>query len=383
MLSNRMKASSLRRLLHSLLAFALVVGLVPVLPTRTQAAEQDGATAEARSYAGFSDVQPTDWYVTSGDLDYAISHGLLSGYSDGRFGPNDAVTRGQVVTVLWRMADEPTAEAGHFADVDYSQYYATPISWARLTGVASGYGDTNTFRPDDPISREELCVMLANYANRLCYKEVDSDGAALDRIAGSDQVSEWAKESVGWAVGQGIISGALVNGTAWVDPQANALRCAFAKMATVLHRDFLDGVGCLAWNGGIWHYEDQYIMMDLPFGWINFNNPSPMGNTSGVFHVDFRYRGARSPMTLRVDGAKGWNAWVEVSPLSGEIAQVAWNYSRGNASGWDLDDIELMLDFVTAEKLDASDIGACASAEDAIALAQYYSGQIRFRAFVK
>ena len=191
---------------------------------------------------GFVDVSPSDWYATDDVLGYAVDHGLLSGYGNKRFGPYDSVTRGQMATILWRVAGEPGASAQLFSDVDYSQYYGDAIRWARSTGVISGYGDTNTFRPDDPVTREQLCVMLANYAEKVARVSTATNCVALDRIAGADQVSSWAREQMGWAVDEGIISGEATASGTWVNPQGNAQRCAVAKMASVFHRDVL-GLG--------------------------------------------------------------------------------------------------------------------------------------------
>ncbi len=193
----------------------------------------------ALSNYGFSDVNPGDWYATDDVLGYATSHGLLSGYGNGLFGPYDSVTRGQVATILWRIAGQPNVAAQDFSDVDYSQFYGTAVRWARATGVISGYGDSNTFGPNDPVTREQLCVMLSNYASKIAHRSVASDCAALDRISGSWEVSSWAREQMGWAVDRGILSGEMVNGTAYANPNGTALRCALAKMVSVFHRDVL------------------------------------------------------------------------------------------------------------------------------------------------
>lgn len=188
---------------------------------------------------GFVDVVPGDWYAVDDILGYAVGNGLLSGYGNGMFGPYDSVTRGQVATILWRIAGEPDASAALFDDVDYSQYYGEAIKWARSKGVISGYGDTNTFCPDDPVTREQLCVMLANYAEKIAHVSTATNCVALDRIAGASQVSSWAREQMGWAVDEGIISGEVTDSGTWVNPQGGAQRCAVAKMVSVFHRDVL------------------------------------------------------------------------------------------------------------------------------------------------
>lgn len=199
-------------------------------------------SVKALSNYGFADVIPGDWYATDDVLGYAISEGLLSGYDNGLFGPYDGVTRGQVATILWRIAGQPSTTAPIFSDVDYSQYYGKAICWARATGVISGYGDTNTFAPESLVTRQELCVMLSNYASKIARLDTSSDCAALSRISGYWEVEGWAREQMGWAVDNGIVSGEVVNGTAFVNPSGTAQRCALAKMASVFHRDVL-GLG--------------------------------------------------------------------------------------------------------------------------------------------
>lgn len=187
---------------------------------------------------GFPDVDPTDWYATEEVLGYVLEHGLMHGYDDGTFGPYVSITRGQVACVLWNMAGSPNANSESFSDVDYSQYYGGAIRWARAHAVINGYGN-NTFDPEKPVTREELCAMLANYAKEIGGITVASNGQALDAINGASEVANWARTSVAWAVDQGIISGEVDNGVAHVNPNGDAWRCAAAKMFSVLHRDVL------------------------------------------------------------------------------------------------------------------------------------------------
>lgn len=187
------------------------------------------------------DVDKNDWYVTSGVFTYAITHKLMTVYSNSNaFGPYDNISRGQVATILWRMAGQPIVNAPHFEDVDYSQYYGSAISWARSTGVINGYksnsgsGEYTHFGPDDSVTREQLAVMLANYASKVGGVNTASDMSLLDSMPDAFAVSTWARPSLGWAMDAGLISGVKTSGTALVDPQGNAWRCAMAKMVTVL-----------------------------------------------------------------------------------------------------------------------------------------------------
>lgn len=188
------------------------------------------------SYAGFPDANATDWFVADGYLDYVEDNGFITGYDDGRFGPSDAVSRAQAVTMLWRMAGEPEADAPAFPDCDYSDssFYGAAVSWARATGVTGGYDD-GTFGPEDPVTREQLAKMLASYATEVAGLTVASDGSALSEMNDSADVSEFALEAMGWAVDEGILTGDATTGLAL--PQGLAERAQVAKMITVLHRD--------------------------------------------------------------------------------------------------------------------------------------------------
>lgn len=173
--------------------------------------------------SNFSDTQG-HWAETSGVIDRVVEQGIMSGYPDGSFGPDEGVTRAQVATMLWNYAGNPPADAPDFADVDYAQWYGAPIEWARASGVISGYGDTNTFGPDDPVTREQLAVMLGNYASRE-GGTLESDVDRVIRYSDYKTVSAWATTQVSWCVEQGIFG---VNTT--LNAQDGATRAEAAKM---------------------------------------------------------------------------------------------------------------------------------------------------------
>ncbi len=196
----------------------------------------------------FSDAAYTDWFVSSGALDYSYVHGLVAGYSGdraGEFGPYDLITRAQVATILWRIAGEPTDCASDaFDDVDYDQYYGPAVTWARATGVINGFSGTNDFGPDANVSREDLCCMLANYANKIAQVDTASDCAKLDSYPDAVTVSDYARESVGWCIDAGLMSGVKMDdgtddGTVEIQAQGNAWRASMASMTACLHRDVL------------------------------------------------------------------------------------------------------------------------------------------------
>lgn len=187
-------------------------------------------------YLGFPDVTGDEWFATDRALGYAVEHGLIMGYDDGRFAPYEKVPRAQAVTVLWRMAGKPNVSSASFDDVPAGAYYAKAVAWARATKITSGYAGTNSFGPGDELTREMLAAFAASYAR---LQGIDTSGYEYELDAFSDawKVSAWARSSMGWCVHEGIFSG--VGDTGTIDPQGVADRSQLAKIVTVLHRDVL------------------------------------------------------------------------------------------------------------------------------------------------
>ena len=204
--------------------------------------EQEPEPEPEPGYYGFSDIRSGEWYTQGGLFEYTIDHGLMSGYANtDLFGTYDTITRGQVAVILHRMAGEPVVEAERFEDVDYTEYWGPAISWARATGVINGYQDESgaytTFGPNDPVTREQLAVMLANYASRVAGLDVASDCAAASAVSGWDDVSPWAQDAMGWIIDAGIMSGKTADdGSKSLGPQGSAWRVSMATMAATFHR---------------------------------------------------------------------------------------------------------------------------------------------------
>ena len=151
----------------------------------------------------FDDVTQKDWFYSV--VQYAVSHELLLGTSATEFEPESTLTRAMAVTVLYRLAGKPATDAkASFKDVPANEWYADAVAWAQATGVVGGYED-NTFRPDQKISREEMAVMLARYA-KLTGTDVTPKGD-LSKYPDNGSVASWAKDAVIWCVDNGIING--------------------------------------------------------------------------------------------------------------------------------------------------------------------------------
>ena len=172
----------------------------------------------------FIDVAPNAWYKDA--VQYAYDNGLMTGVSDTEFAPDATTTRGMIVSMLARLEGVESANDAGFADVN-DEWYATAVNWAASVGVVNGYED-NTFRPNQPITREQLAAILMNYAS---YKGEDvSARASLDAYSDAENVSTWATDTMSWAVAEGYITG--VTNTE-LQPQGSATR---AQVAAILER---------------------------------------------------------------------------------------------------------------------------------------------------
>ena len=177
----------------------------------------------------FNDVPEGYWAYDA--IQYVYGEGLMAGTSGSTFSPEGTTTRGQIVTILWRLSGSPVVNyLMDFDDVDPAAYYAEAIRWATSEGIAGGYGG-GVFGPDDPITREQLAVMLHRYAQHEGYDVSIGEDTNILSYADAFTVSEYAVSALQWACGAGIISGTGDGST--LTPQGEATR---AQAATVLMR---------------------------------------------------------------------------------------------------------------------------------------------------
>lgn len=174
----------------------------------------------------FLDVPENMWYFDA--ISYAYGKGLMTGVSGYAFAPDSVTTRGQIVTILYRLEGEPAAAAsGRFTDVAAGQWYTQAVEWAASQGIVDGYG-SGAFGPEDHITREQLAAILYRYAR---YKGADTSASGdLTSFSDVGRVSPWAMESLGWANGTGLVTGKNGN---LLDPLGSATR---AEVATILMR---------------------------------------------------------------------------------------------------------------------------------------------------
>ena len=172
--------------------------------------------------AGFKDVNTSMWYHD--DLDFAMNNGLFNGTTDTTFSPYATMTRGMMITVLYRLDGSPdVAELeNHFKDIDSSTWCFDAARWAYETGVSEGYLD-ETLRIDNEITRAQAAKMLFSFAR---YKELDTSAyKSFADFNDANDVGNWATESMHWALGSGMIKGTT---DTTITPDGNATRCQLA-----------------------------------------------------------------------------------------------------------------------------------------------------------
>ncbi len=174
----------------------------------------------------FSDVSQDDWYYEA--VRFAQEQGLMNGYSDGRFGAEDTLSRSQLAQILFNKEGRPGVNyLPEFSDMAGGAWYTEAVRWAASQGIVGGYGD-GTFGPNAPITREQLAVMLWRYSGSpaaASSKELDFNDAG--------QISGYALEALRWAVESGVLNG---DGGGRLDPQGQATR---AQVAQIL-KNFLE-----------------------------------------------------------------------------------------------------------------------------------------------
>ena len=150
----------------------------------------------------FEDVLPGAWYEEA--VRYAYFHNIMEGMSETEFAPATALTRAMAVQVLYNLEGQPVvSESSTFPDLVY-EWYKPAIAWAESTGVVDGYED-GTFRPENAVTRQEFAQMLYNYG---AYKDYDlSAQGDLSAFPDGDQVQKWAVPAMSWANGNELING--------------------------------------------------------------------------------------------------------------------------------------------------------------------------------
>lgn len=170
----------------------------------------------------FNDVSYGDWYYDA--VQFVYSRGIMDGVDYYKFAPNGTITRGMIVTMLWRMAGEPfEMPVTSFTDVEIGRYYTTAVAWACRNGIADGMGES-TFGPNDAITREELVTLLYRYAQYFGHSCI---GTSIEGFADAGSVSSYAYNAMCWAYKAGVVTGTTGSR---LNPQGTASRAEAAQM---------------------------------------------------------------------------------------------------------------------------------------------------------
>ena len=200
---------------------------------RAVAIHEKGTSSETRVYLSdegdlYYDIYAGKWYYEP--MDWCYRNGILMGTAPYTMSPNGTVTRGMLVTLLYRFSGSSLGEGWErtntFADVKQTSYYAAPIEWAYRNQIVDGYG-ANAFGPDDPVTRQQMCKIVAAFLTWMNTPLHRADSCA-DRFGDYDKLAPWAVESVDRMVAAGLILGDGEN----LNPNASTTRGQFCTVLT-------------------------------------------------------------------------------------------------------------------------------------------------------
>lgn len=173
----------------------------------------------------YSDVSEKAWYY--GNVRYVTEQGIMHGYDNGKFGPDDELNRAQMTQLLYNKEGKPGAPANiKYNDVTSGSWYAQAVAWADSRNIVNGYG-AGKFGPSDPITREQLAAILYRYAGS------PKTNGKLDRFSDAEEVSAYAADAMRWAVESGLVKGSGDS----LNPKGRATR---KEVAAIMQR-YLEG----------------------------------------------------------------------------------------------------------------------------------------------
>ena len=179
----------------------------------------------------FTDASTTQWYHDG--VHFCLENGLMVGYGSNTFQPDAGTTRGMIAVMLWRLNGSPVVNyAMRFDDVKNGAWYTEAIRWAVSEGIAFGYGN-GKFGPDDVVTREQMVTILWHYAQ---YRDYDVSVGENTNILSYDDattVAEYAVPAMQWACGSGMVTGKTQDSGMILDPRGSTTR---AQMATLMMR---------------------------------------------------------------------------------------------------------------------------------------------------
>ena len=174
--------------------------------------------------APFTDVDTAKWYHLS--VDYVLTHKMMNGVSSRAFAPNANLTRGMLVQILFNLEGKPQSASASFSDVKTDAWYAEAVGWAAANKVVTGYTD-GTFRPNAAVTREQAAAILYRYAQSKGIDVSVGEDTNILSYADAMQASEYAIPALQWAVGAGVLNG---KGGNLLAPTGTATRAEIAAI---------------------------------------------------------------------------------------------------------------------------------------------------------
>ena len=176
----------------------------------------------------FTDVKKSDWFYTN--VEYAVNNKLMNGTTATTFAPNEPLTRGMLVAILYRAEGEPAVNKSiPFSDVDTNAYYANAVIWAQQNGIVNGVTE-NEFAPENNITREQIAAIMFRFAKYKGYDVSVGESTNILSYTDAESISEYAISAMQYAVGSGLMKGKTETS---INPQDNATR---AEIAAILQR---------------------------------------------------------------------------------------------------------------------------------------------------
>lgn len=177
-----------KKVIATLLCAVLLIGVLPL--------------SAFAAGSPFTDVRTSDWFYDG--VQYAYERGMMNGTGNNKFSPNQTTTRCMIVTILHRLEGTPAVNGAVFSDVADGKWYADAVRWASSKGIVNGYGN-GRFGPEDTITREQMAAILYRYAN---YKGYDvSASISMSKYTDAGQISSYAVASMTWANAIELITG--------------------------------------------------------------------------------------------------------------------------------------------------------------------------------
>ena len=195
----------------------------------------------------FSDVTDGDWGKEA--IEFCYTNGLMTGYKDTNiFGTYDKLTRAQAAVILCRLFDPEAAETKDATDttgkddLQTPDYYTAAVNWAVENGIMSGYKGTNDFGPNDAMTREQLCAIVANAAEKFRGADIEgADTTKVNALPDASGIDDWAVQSMAWCVNNDVVKG--------VKDKATGVR--YAKATETIDRSTMAGIMFNALKGEV------------------------------------------------------------------------------------------------------------------------------------